>query len=240
MSEEKKKKRGKLIVVEGPDGVGKSTQVEKIMEYLANKPALTLPSVIYKTHEPGSILHPINDILRSLLFKESFSKSLHPDISGLLFFMDHLQHTFSVEELLQKGWWVVSDRWCYSQYAYNEIRPAVSHIATKLYRELEVSTPAKPDLVLCLNTEPEVLRVRLDKRELKREKDVSQKQKAWDENPDFLQKIVDTYNIMFHEYEYSGENWAYLVDPGNKTPDKIFEDLIQPPLLKLMEETSKQ
>ncbi len=232
MTEEmrEKKERGRLIVVEGPDGVGKSIQTMAIYNYLSKEhPHISL----HVTKEPGGSLHSLCGEIRRILFKEHYSRDLHPDSSGLLFFLDHMQNAIVTEALVKAGAWVLSDRWCYSQYAYNEVRAKTSDIATNLYVEFE-ETSIQPDLLFLLTTSPNILRERIEEREEKKEKDLRQKEKQWGEQSDFPEKIIEAYDKVYNIYrnyihrELDHPSWIKIIDDGLQTPEFIFFDHIQP------------
>lgn len=100
-----------FITLEGPDGSGKSSQIEPLAEYLRQQGC----SVI-TTREPGgtSISNQVRDVLKSME-----NKSMHPRTEILLFCAARAQ---LVEEVicpaLEKGMIVLSDRYADSTLAY--------------------------------------------------------------------------------------------------------------------------
>lgn len=100
-----------FITLEGPDGSGKSSQIEPLAEYLRQQGC----SVI-TTREPGgtSISNQVRDVLKSM-----DNKSMHPRTEILLFCAARAQ---LVEEVicpaLEKGMIVLSDRYADSTLAY--------------------------------------------------------------------------------------------------------------------------
>ncbi|KPL77657.1 thymidylate kinase [Ornatilinea apprima] len=100
-----------FITLEGPDGSGKSSQIEPLAEYLRQQGF----SVI-TTREPGgtSISNQVRDVLKSME-----NKSMHPRTEILLFCAARAQ---LVEEVicpaLEKGMIVLSDRYADSTLAY--------------------------------------------------------------------------------------------------------------------------
>ncbi len=225
MTEEKK--RGKLIVIEGPDGVGKSTQANVLFGYLSTELRGKLgDGNLLITSEPGGWLHPICGEIRRMLFKEPYSKTLHPDVSGLLFFLDHMQNSIQIEKLLASGSWVICDRWCYSQYAYNEVRPQISDITTNLYVEFEEKCAPEPDLVILLIALPHILRKRLELRDKNKEKDIEQKDKVWGER---LEDIGPAYlNVRQMYFNKNHPEWCMVNDQGSQEPEQLFQDQIKP------------
>lgn len=96
----------RFIVLEGADGVGKSTQAARL--------AAALDAVL--TREPGGTA--IGGRLRALLLDRS-SSGLDPRAEALLMAADRAQHVAEVvRPALQAGRHVVADRYLYSSVAY--------------------------------------------------------------------------------------------------------------------------
>jgi dTMP kinase len=105
-----KGERGRLIVLEGAEGVGKTTQLRRLDAWLS---ALGVPHLCLR--EPGTTALG-NDIRRVLLDP---SRHLSPRAEALLFMASRAQLT--EEELLpalRRGDWVILDRFFLSTYAY--------------------------------------------------------------------------------------------------------------------------
>jgi dTMP kinase len=140
--------RGRLVVLEGIDGCGKSTQARRL--------AASLPARC--TAEPGGT--PLGQELRRLL--------LDPDLSppaarteALLMVADRAEHVATVvEPALAAGHWVVADRFTPSTLAYQgygrlldlDVLRAVSGWA---------AAGVEPDLVVLLDLPVDVARRRL-------------------------------------------------------------------------------
>ncbi len=109
-------KKGKLIVFEGLDGSGKSTQAARVAEYL-NGPAQKLVfgyKGVHLTKEPTTNL--IGGLIRSRLNGDWQSSS---ECLQLLFAADRAYHLEKeVLPLLEKGVMVISDRYFFSSIAY--------------------------------------------------------------------------------------------------------------------------
>lgn len=111
--------KGKLIVVEGLDGSGKTTQAERIFHYLSepqNKLIFGYKGV-HLTREPTSNL--IGGLIRSQLSGDWRSSQ---ECLQLLFAADRAFHLEKeVIPLLEKGIVVVSDRYFFSSLAYGAL-----------------------------------------------------------------------------------------------------------------------
>lgn len=103
--------RGRFVSLEGGEGVGKSTQLAALAEALTGR-GLTVDV----TREPGG--SPGAEAIRKLLL-EGDENRWNPRAEALLFAAarsDHVEKT--IEPALQRGEWVLSDRFLDSSLAY--------------------------------------------------------------------------------------------------------------------------
>ena len=107
--------RGRLIVLEGIDGAGTTTQTERLVEHLRRRGRTAM-----STREPSA--GPIGRLLREVLLgrhRISRDDSLDGRTMALLFAADRFDHLQrEVEPLLAAGNDVVSDRYLMSSLAY--------------------------------------------------------------------------------------------------------------------------
>ncbi|WP_246562424.1 dTMP kinase [Rickettsiella endosymbiont of Dermanyssus gallinae] len=105
--------RARFITLEGIEGVGKSTQLKFITDYLKQK---NIPLTV--TREPGGT--PLAEAIRELVLTFDPSKeTITPDSELLLFFAARAQHIHTViEPALARGDWVICDRFIETSYAY--------------------------------------------------------------------------------------------------------------------------
>ena len=132
--------RGRFITFEGGEGAGKSTQARRLAERLR---ALGLP--VTTTREPGG--SPGAEALRGLLL-EGATDRWSPTSETLLMYAaraDHLERT--IRPALQRGEWVICDRFLDSTRAY---QGAGGGASAALIEQLERSVVAadRPDLTL--------------------------------------------------------------------------------------------
>lgn len=100
--------RGRFITFEGIDGAGKSTQIDVIEATLK-----TRGLEVIRTREPGGT--PLGEVIR----KELLSVSMDPATETLLFFASRAEHIAQViRPALERGAWVLSDRFTDATYAY--------------------------------------------------------------------------------------------------------------------------
>ncbi|MCA9349924.1 dTMP kinase, partial [Candidatus Saccharibacteria bacterium] len=97
------------IVIEGAEGSGKSTQVERLAQYLTDQGILT--KVV---REPGST--PAGEAIRNLNQHSKFD--LDPKTGLLLVYAARVELLNYISQLTKSGQWVISDRNYLSTYAY--------------------------------------------------------------------------------------------------------------------------
>lgn len=111
MEKHKINKRGCFISIEGIEGVGKTTIVECIRNRLDDA------GISYiVTREPGGT--PIAEAIRQVLLNH-YTEMMCPDTELLLMFAGRAQNIAQVIlPALQRGQWVLSDRFTDASYAY--------------------------------------------------------------------------------------------------------------------------
>ena len=103
--------QGKFITVEGGEGVGKSTN----MQFIADQLTASGKTVV-TTREPGGT--PLAEDIRSLLLQPR-SEPVYEQTELLMMFAARAQHIQQViAPALQKGCWVLCDRFTEATYAY--------------------------------------------------------------------------------------------------------------------------
>ena len=137
---------GKFITLEGIEGSGKSTSLKDITAILDEC------SVDYiTTKEPGG--GPLGANLRSMLLnKES---KISSEVELLLMMADRKDHLENlVMPNLQKGIWVLSDRYLDSTYAYQGGGRKIN--TSVIDRLADILKLPQPDLTLLFDLSPEV------------------------------------------------------------------------------------
>ena len=136
----------KLIVLEGLDGAGTTTQARRLTAYLQSA-----GRTAHLTREPSD--GPIGRLIREMLTGHHAipDQSLGQSTFGLLFAADRLDHLQrEVEPKLAAGTIVVSDRWYHSSLAYQGTGADRDWITTLNARA------RRPDLTIWLEVRPEV------------------------------------------------------------------------------------
>lgn len=103
---------GKLIVIEGLEGAGKSTAVNIVTEYLSELQIKTIT-----TREPGGTA--IGEQLRTIIKNPEYSDILEDRSELLLLYVARIQLIEQIiKPALREGYWVVADRFELSTIAY--------------------------------------------------------------------------------------------------------------------------
>ena len=109
--------RGKFIVIEGIDGSGKTTQINKLSKWLIGADIIPRENQLIITREPGGT--NLGRSIRSLLLDTAKEKTPDSITELLLYAADRSQHVNEIiRPSLDKGDWVISDRFCGSTLAY--------------------------------------------------------------------------------------------------------------------------
>lgn len=142
--------RGKFITLEGIDGAGKSTHLAWMAERLR-----AAGRTVVTTREPGGT--PLAETLREILLRQK----MHSDTEALLMFAARAEHLRTlIEPALERGEWVVSDRFTDATYAY---QCGGRGIPTGRIAALEdwVQGGLQPDLTLLFDAPIEIAQARV-------------------------------------------------------------------------------
>ena len=125
--------KGKFIVFEGIDGSGKTTQINQISKWLIGTNIIPKSNQLVITREPGGT--NLGKSIRSLLLDTSSGKNPDSITELLLYAADRSQHVNEIiRPSLNKGDWIISDRFSGSTLAYQGYGRKVD---IKLIKDLE-------------------------------------------------------------------------------------------------------
>ncbi len=143
---QKRPHKGVLVVIEGIDGAGTTTQAKE----LANK-LLETGYYVHSTCQPST--GPVGALLREMLCGKY--SPVAPSTLSLLFAADRTDHiSREVLPKLEQGHVVISDRWYHSSFAYQGT-DSDRHWIQTLNQEAIV-----PDITLFLRVDPKVAQTR--------------------------------------------------------------------------------
>jgi dTMP kinase len=143
---------GRLVVLEGIDGAGTTTQVARLVERLR---ATNVP--VHATREPSD--GPVGALAREVLAGRVGRSGRSPGWAtmALLFAADRMDHVESdIEPYLARGIVVVSDRYDASSLGYQSISSGAPVQETMEWIRTINAHALRPDLVVVLDIDPAV------------------------------------------------------------------------------------
>ncbi len=169
--------KGKFITIDGVEGAGKSTQIDFICQYLSAKGIK-----VVLTREPGGT--ELGEKVRELLLSTQ-TKSMHSDTELMLMFAarnEHIHH--KIIPALDRGDWVLSDRFTDASYAY---QGGGRGLDISRIEQLESWTlkDFKPDMTLLLDIPVELGMSRVESR--------GEKDRIELEKMDFFERVRQAY-----------------------------------------------
>ena len=207
--------RGKYIVIEGNDGTGKSTQVEKIRTRLAEK---GIESVEY--HEPAGT--PIADEIRTIIKNGGLERDGETNL--LLFTAARREIWHRAKQELALGRWVVTARNYYSTLAYQGYGEGLdTDLILETTRTFTDRGYMKPDLAVVLALDDQTRETRITGR-------------GAIDNPDTFESRSNEFQERVNNgyLEIAWENNLRIIDAGksiDEVTDAIWDEVT--PLLKL-------
>ncbi len=196
--------KGTFVVIEGPDGSGKSTQMTMLADFFGDKLILT--------REPGGTEYA--ESIRELALK-------HPragEADGKTLFMlmwasraEHMNHL--IIPSLKEGKIVVSDRFDSSTFAYNIYAQGEKEMIDYFNQtRTAILGSDTPDLYIYLDVTPEVGRSRMSGR--------GDEENHFDVRSDDFKETVRKGYLEFFR------NVPHVVIDASRTKDEIFEDIL--------------
>ncbi len=200
--------RGFFIAIDGIDGCGKTTQINKLADYLTG---LNVPFRL--TKEPGGT--ELGAILRKILISKDYH--LEPETELLLYSADRLEHQKKVIlPHLEMNYAVISDRFISSTYAYQIFGRGLDLKILDFLKDISVFV--YPSLTIIIDVEPEIALSRAKER-LKKENLMSAEGKFESLNLEFYNRVREG----FLWYRDNFEN-VVIVD-GNRAIDELFDEI---------------
>ncbi len=188
-----------FITLEGSEGVGKTSNMQYIQSLLEAK------SIDYiVTREPGGTA--LGEALRAMLLGEDF-KGMADDTELLLMFAARAEHVAQViRPALEKGQWVLCDRFTDATYAYQGGGRGLD-MGRIAGLEQWVLGDLRPDLTLLLDAPVEVGRERAGKR--------SAPDRFEQEQVAFFERVRESYLILARQQPER----IKIIDASQALPD---------------------
>lgn len=198
---------GKLIVLEGPDSVGRSTQTQMLREWLESSghavsdTGLSRSELTEKGLDQAKRGHTLGRKTMSLFYTTDFA--------------DRLEH--QIIPALRAGFYVLSDRYFYSICARDIVRGADPRWLEGVYGFALV-----PDLVLYLRVDPDVLVPRAL---------YGKGFNYWESGMDlalgdnFFDSFVEYQSRVISELDLMAERYGFVTIDASRDPETIFDHL---------------
>jgi len=199
--------RGKFITLEGIDGAGKSTHVRWIAGFLKGRGIR-----VKVTREPGGTA--AGEKLRRMVLERR--QHLHPETETLLMFAARREHLDKlILPALERGMWVLCDRFTDATYAYQSGGSGVpwDKVGTL---EQWVQRGLQPDLTILFDVSPELGRQRTGRKR----------------SPDRFEREQEAYYRRVHDaYRRRAAESAgriHVLDAAGSRPEvkKTLEDIL--------------
>ncbi|MDB6026743.1 MAG: Thymidylate kinase [Verrucomicrobiales bacterium] len=199
---------GRLIVVEGPDGSGRSTQIVKLVEWLESEGHMTV--------QVG--------LKRSMLVREELEKAKQGNILShttlSLFyatdFADQLENI--ILPALKAGMMVLADRYIYTLMVRDIVRGMDERWVKNLY-----GIALLPDVVFYLNVSPE----ELVQRTFSKNRSLDYWESGMDLglSRDLFDSFMKYQALVAKEYKRLQSTYGFIMIDGHRSPEEINQEL---------------
>lgn len=209
--------RGQLIVLEGIDGAGKTTQTQLLSAYLTRKGITTeqIKFPRYETFFGQLVLRFLNGELGSI-------DQVSPYLASIVFALDRSAIKEKLNELLDKGTTIILDRYVGSNMAHQSAKLAAEKREQYLewverleYKELGLP---REDIVFFMDTPPLLSKPRLKWRE---GKDIHE------EDLEYQKKTYEVYEQLSRRYDHWEKIQCMDMDYNLLSPEKIHQEIVK-------------
>ena len=212
--------RSRLIVLEGIDLSGRTTQVQYLCDWL-----------VAQRYHVTTTAWRTSPLISDALARARTRTPLHPLAYSLLYCADHMDRTQRViKPALERGEIVIADRYTYTAFARDAARGLDPAWVRKLYR-----FAVQPDIVFYLHISPEEavkrrMALQQSQKNGKNDKERKPKHKAQshpaaEPSMQLTQEALESFrffeNKMYSEYQQMQKEFAFTVIEGNQPIERI-------------------
>ena len=195
------KAAGSLIVFEGIDGSGKSTQVQLLSQKLQEK---KIP--FYVTMEPSN--SAIGSLIRQIMTGKI---QAHPKVIAALFTADRLDHLLNevngIAHMIEKGMLVIMDRYYFSSYAYQSVDVPMDWVIQANSLSCEILRPAV-NIFLDVNVDTALERITKNREQTELFEEKTRLIQVRERYMEAFKKLQDTENVVIVDGNQTQENVA--------------------------------
>jgi len=197
---------GRLIVLEGTDGVGRSTQTQLLMEWIQEEGFGVLDTALARSKLTQAGLdnaksgNTLGSLTMSLFYATDFADRLENQIIPAL----------------KAGFHLLSDRYFYSIIARNVVRGADPTWARKVY-----GFALKPDIVFYLKADVQSILARV----------VDRGFDYWESGMDIrcADNLYDSFCIyqsrLIEQYDKMAEEFGFITIDATRSAEEVFQDI---------------
>lgn len=195
--------KGLFIVLEGPDGSGKSTMAQMIASYLEDKGH----NIVF-TREPGGT--PIGEKVRDIIL-DNKNIEMADTTEALLYAAARAQLVAEkIKPLIEKGKTIISERFVYSSLVYQGIGRKLGVNNVKMINDFGLQG-IKPDIVLFFDIDPE--------KALNRKIEINGGDRLEQEDISFHRSVFEGYKEIIKDYS------EIKTINAERTKEEIFEEI---------------
>ena len=195
--------KGKFIVFEGIDGAGKTTQIELLAAKLSS-----LGKSVHITAEPTAN-ESGKALRRALSGKEKKSECE----MAAMFVLDRIGHNVQINELVDAGTTVISDRYYYSNLAYQGMSTDYAWVRTM---NIDCPEIRRPDVCIYLDLTPEESLSRISK---------GRESVEIYENLEKLTEVRNAFHTAINDLKGDGEK-IFIVS-ANRSIEEISDEIFE-------------
>ena len=195
---------GIFLVIEGPDGSGTTTQVDRLADFLRRE-----GYSVKATTEPtdGEYGRVVKKMFNGEFFESDVSEQEKAERIAEEFVKDRKQHQKQIKQDLRYHDFVISDRYYHSTYAYQQTHGLSFEEIEKLHQDIIGDELEIPDLVIVLCVGADTGMERVSERG---------KKKAIFESENFQKQVLKHYKKLDENFE---EDFEYI--DSEKTIDEV-------------------
>jgi len=203
-----------FITIEGPEGSGKTTATNRVVEELQKR-----GYEIVRTREPGGT--PISEQIRNVILDKE-NTMMDPRTEALLYAAARRQHLVEkVWPATKEGKLVICDRYIDSSLAYQGGARGLG-IDNIININMFATEDTWPDLTLLFDIKPELGLERIAKN---KEREVNRLDL---EKIEFHKKVRETFLLLAQK-----QPERFVIIDASKTPDEVFNDALNAILKKI-------
>lgn len=197
--------KGKFIVIEGPDRVGKTTLIKNLTLFLNNNNIKT-----YNIRFPNNN-NVIGNLINDILINKSKYNKIKQDSLNLLFLSDMINESENIIEKIKENYVIICDRYYFSTLIYG-----ISSLKNETNENLLLNimnNMLKPDILCilkgCIN-------------ELKNRDGYGEQVT---ENINYQTKVIENYKKYVKIYSNYCSKY-FFIDVSNKTENYVLNEVI--------------